>query len=167
MFRNTFDLFSFRHFFNVFLIVLRTWNNVVALSLFERDCLYVCIWNVNLSKRMQTKQQSFWYDRLVKFNSLRFSNINLRIHVNSLDLLMIRHKISFIWARFSLVVFLLSAFFFIWVFLFSSFIFFFELNFFFNSFAFVTFRNWFDSATRLKRVDFFFFKNKELKNKKY
>jgi hypothetical protein len=47
-------------------------------------------------------------------------------------------------------------FFLIWVLLFSSFIFIFELKLFFNSFAFVTIRNWLDSATKLKRVDLSF-----------
>jgi hypothetical protein len=43
--------------------------------------------------------------------------------------------------------------FFTWALFFSSFIFVFELNLFFNSFAFVTFRSWLDSAAKLKRID--------------
>ncbi len=156
MFENSLDFFSSRHLHSVSSIALRTWSDVVALNLLKRDCLNVSMWDVNFSKEEQTKQQSFSYDRLARFDSLRISNINLRIHVNSLDLFMIRQRTFFIWARFSLAVFLFSALFLTWALLSSSFTFVSELKLLFNSLAFVTVRSWLDSATRLKRVDLSF-----------
>ncbi len=141
MFENSLDFFSFRYLHNVSSIVLRTWSDVVALNLLKCDCLNVFMWDVNFSKEEQTKQRSFSYDHFAKFDSLKVSNINLRIHVNSFDLFMIRQRTFFIWARFSLVVFLFFVFFLTWAFLFSSFTFVFELKLLFNSLAFVTVRN--------------------------
>ncbi len=138
MFRNTFNFFSFRHFFNVSLIVLRIWNNVVVLSFFKRIiCTFVYEMWISWRKYKRSNNR---FNMIISLNLIRWDLAISICEYTSIRSIYWWYVIKYL--SFKLVsrsLFFIFCFFLTWV-LFSSFIFVFELNLFFNSFAFVTFR---------------------------